>query len=294
MPATTILVVMVAASLAVAIFVSWPLLVARREEEAEGEEEADLALDQLLVQKEATYSAIKELEFDHAMGNLSQEDYRELARRYEDRAVALLQIIDEISGEEPHRPVGSPPAVAGVMLGAGQVASLDTGTRRCGYAETRQQATGNRQQEMRGRGDAENRQKAPGPRHRADLDDEIERQVARFRHQAPGTRHQDTPDEEIERQVAALRAEKAVQPRPERVVAAPGPLRQASCPSCSAPLKNARAAFCSRCGTALRASCPACGQAVDVEDSYCSFCGGPLAPAGDLETKETVVGGADA
>ncbi len=73
--------IMAVLSVAVAVYIAWPLLVGRPDEEREGAEgEGASVLDALLVQKDATYSAIKELESDHAMGNLSAQDYRELAR----------------------------------------------------------------------------------------------------------------------------------------------------------------------------------------------------------------------
>lgn len=114
------LVVMLVAAVAVATFVAWPLLTGKSPQDAqEGAPEEESPLEDLLVQKEATYAAIKELEFDHAMGNLSNRDYEELAGRYEDKAVALLKIIDEASEREgPFSAIASaPPVVVGVQIG---------------------------------------------------------------------------------------------------------------------------------------------------------------------------------
>lgn len=114
------LVVMLVAAVAVATFVAWPLLTGKSpQDEQEGAPEEESPLEDLLVQKEATYAAIKELEFDHAMGNLSNRDYEELAGRYEDKAVALLKIIDEASEREgPFGAIASaPPVVVGVQIG---------------------------------------------------------------------------------------------------------------------------------------------------------------------------------
>ncbi len=112
--------VMLVAAVAVATFVAWPLLTGKSPQDAqEGAPEEESPLEDLLVQKEATYTAIKELEFDHAMGNLSNRDYEELAGRYEDKAVALLKIIDEASEREgPFSAIASaPPVVVGVQIG---------------------------------------------------------------------------------------------------------------------------------------------------------------------------------
>lgn len=111
---------MLVAAVAVATFVAWPLLTGKSPQDAqEGAPEEGSPLEDLLVQKEATYAAIKELEFDHAMGNLSNRDYEELADRYEDKAVALLKIIDEASEREgPFGAIASaPPVVVGVQIG---------------------------------------------------------------------------------------------------------------------------------------------------------------------------------
>jgi hypothetical protein len=93
--------IVVLTSIAAAVYVSWPLLVGSRQPETDDQDsERGVALDHLLVQKESIYSALKELEFDHAMGNLSQQDYQELVGRYEDRAIAVLKTIDHVDEEE--------------------------------------------------------------------------------------------------------------------------------------------------------------------------------------------------
>ena len=116
---TITLAVCLVASLGVAVFICWPLLTGRPQKvEEDGENEDASVLDDLLVQKEATYSAIKELEFDHAMGNLSKQDYKELATRYEGKALTLLKTIDDVSGTGAGLRIGPKvsPAVAGVQF----------------------------------------------------------------------------------------------------------------------------------------------------------------------------------
>ncbi len=52
--------------------------------------------NRLLSEKESLYSAIKELDFDHEMGKLSDEDYKQLKNEYTEKAVAVLKDLDHI------------------------------------------------------------------------------------------------------------------------------------------------------------------------------------------------------
>ena len=79
------------------VYVAWPLLIGRTEpEEYLGSENLEPALERLMVQRDTTYAAMKELEFDLAMGNLEQEDFQQLYDRYKRRAVGILKRIDDI------------------------------------------------------------------------------------------------------------------------------------------------------------------------------------------------------
>lgn len=60
-------------------------------------------LEDLYIQREGTYSTLKELEFDYEAGKLMDEDYRELRARYSAEAVRLLQRIDELEAEADAR-----------------------------------------------------------------------------------------------------------------------------------------------------------------------------------------------
>ncbi len=63
----------------------------------EGEEAAtpqSQRQQELLSQKESTYAAIKELDFDYRMGKLSAEDYKALRDQYEQQAILLLKQLD--------------------------------------------------------------------------------------------------------------------------------------------------------------------------------------------------------
>ncbi|MBF8304114.1 MAG: zinc-ribbon protein [Dehalococcoidia bacterium] len=63
--------------------------------------------EELLAQKEATYAALKELEFDYALGNLTPQDHAELEIKYKDKAVSILKQLDarESKRAKPHSAV---------------------------------------------------------------------------------------------------------------------------------------------------------------------------------------------
>ncbi|MBI2955575.1 MAG: zinc ribbon domain-containing protein [Chloroflexi bacterium] len=87
-------------------FVGYPLLKTNPEDATEPAQEEETVEDELSSQKEATYGAISELDFDHAMGNLSDQDYNELRERYKLKALALMKLIDE--AEKANPPAQSP------------------------------------------------------------------------------------------------------------------------------------------------------------------------------------------
>ena len=75
--------------------VAWPLV----RKKGDGKEPAlveDTELGELLAQKDAALLAISELEADYEMRNLSQDDYVELRKKYEEQAMALLKSVDEL------------------------------------------------------------------------------------------------------------------------------------------------------------------------------------------------------
>lgn len=99
------LVSIIAVVLAAAAFalVGYPLLRERREEapEVAMPDEYELALEDLTAQRDSTYSAIKELDFDQEMGNLPEADYRELRDRYRQKAATILRDLDELQEAGP-------------------------------------------------------------------------------------------------------------------------------------------------------------------------------------------------
>ncbi len=54
-------------------------------------------LQELHSRRDTTYSMLKELEFDYQSGILTEEDYRDLEKRYKKKGVSLLKNIDQFS-----------------------------------------------------------------------------------------------------------------------------------------------------------------------------------------------------
>ncbi|MHB1131605.1 MAG: zinc ribbon domain-containing protein [Chloroflexota bacterium] len=59
-----------------------------------------LALGELVTQRDATFRAIKEIEFDFQVGNLSAADFSDLRERYKARALQLIRTIRELEEEQ--------------------------------------------------------------------------------------------------------------------------------------------------------------------------------------------------
>ncbi|MBI4188464.1 MAG: zinc-ribbon domain-containing protein, partial [Chloroflexi bacterium] len=78
--------------------VSWPLLKRIGATNGPGLSE-DTEVAELLTQKDAALFAINELESDYEIGSLSQGDYQELRKKYEEKAVALIKTVDELRNE---------------------------------------------------------------------------------------------------------------------------------------------------------------------------------------------------
>jgi len=66
--------------------------------------------DQLQHQKQEAYAAIKEAEFDHRMGKLSDADFAMLREKYTARAVAAMAALEAQNAQQRQASVGKPPA----------------------------------------------------------------------------------------------------------------------------------------------------------------------------------------
>ncbi len=98
-------------ALPIAVFVLWPLL--RRKPGLPGILPVTAADDregELSEEKLAVYRALKELEFDHQAGHLSDDDYQALRSRYEARAAEVLKELDQLEAKRPARKEPAPAA----------------------------------------------------------------------------------------------------------------------------------------------------------------------------------------
>lgn len=87
--------------------VGWPLITssggARRESGV-------APWDDLIGQRDAAYRSIKELDFEHELGNLSESDYRRLRQRYRNEAAATLRRLDAAESGGGKVPANGPAA----------------------------------------------------------------------------------------------------------------------------------------------------------------------------------------
>ena len=80
-------------------WVGYPLLKPRKVASF-AEPASENSLENLKIEKEEIYSAIKEMEFDHKMGKLSEADYHTLKDRYRAKAISSLKGMDELEGKK--------------------------------------------------------------------------------------------------------------------------------------------------------------------------------------------------
>lgn len=74
-------------------FIAYPLFRQRQRVAASGGEDR---FWELYSRRDATYSMLKELEFDFQSGILTEQDYRDLEARYRGRAISVLRDIDAV------------------------------------------------------------------------------------------------------------------------------------------------------------------------------------------------------
>jgi len=78
----------------VASFVAWPLLAAPESSDQPGVAPQPAEQSRWDQQKREAYAAIKEAEFDHQMGKLSDADFATLQRKYREQALAAIAAIE--------------------------------------------------------------------------------------------------------------------------------------------------------------------------------------------------------
>jgi len=61
---------------------------------------AETELDRLLQRKNVIYRNLRDLEFEHKMGRLSDTDFRQLEAGYKSEAAGILQKVDQLNTDE--------------------------------------------------------------------------------------------------------------------------------------------------------------------------------------------------
>jgi hypothetical protein len=91
--------------------------------QAAPEPRGERATDALVREKALVLRSIKELEFDHAMGKVAEEDFTNISKRLRARAVALMQELDQAAAapvkkaEKPARAEKAPLAARVAFCG---------------------------------------------------------------------------------------------------------------------------------------------------------------------------------
>ncbi len=65
----------------------------------------------LIEQRDMVYEAIRELDFDHRMGKVEEDDYRQTRARYTAQAVELIKSLDKVSSQTD-RPAPKPQGIS--------------------------------------------------------------------------------------------------------------------------------------------------------------------------------------
>ncbi|GAB4518717.1 MAG: hypothetical protein Kow0047_30170 [Anaerolineae bacterium] len=136
-----VVIIAILMTIASVLIVAWPLLKGRSTHEARASA-AEIRLQELVARRDALLTAIRDLEFDHAVGKVPDEDFQLINTRLRAEAVGVLQEIDQL-----------------MTALAPQEAELERA-----IAQRRR------------------RRKPPAPSRAADLDAEIEAQIAALRH----------------------------------------------------------------------------------------------------------------
>ncbi len=66
---------------------------------------------ELIEQRDMVYEAIRELDFDHRMGKVEEDDYRQTRARYTAQAVELIKSLDKAT-ERANRPARKPQGIS--------------------------------------------------------------------------------------------------------------------------------------------------------------------------------------
>ncbi|NOZ29734.1 MAG: zinc ribbon domain-containing protein [Chloroflexi bacterium] len=93
-----IVIAILMAAISVAI-VAWPIVQQRRSNHVDTE--GSDALAELMERRDSLLAAIKDLEFDYAMGKMAEEDFQVLNAQLRSEAIEVLKQIDQRQGVKP-------------------------------------------------------------------------------------------------------------------------------------------------------------------------------------------------
>lgn len=120
-----IFIALLMAAIAVVIVV-WPIVRGRSALSLNGGE-SDPVLGELMVRREAVLTAIKDLEFDHAVGKIEEEDFQVLNAQLRAEAIEVLKELDRRLGMQVELETQLEQEIAQRRRGKGSVsAALDT------------------------------------------------------------------------------------------------------------------------------------------------------------------------
>ena len=102
----------------VVFFVSQPFLDRRRGEIAKARNTKDHELSSLLAERDRALNALQELDFDHALGKIPEEDYPAQRQRLLEYGAEVLRKLDALQGPPPGSTAEQPAANAEARIEA--------------------------------------------------------------------------------------------------------------------------------------------------------------------------------
>ncbi len=97
----------------------------------------DERMEALLSKRRTVFDAIKDLDFDHATGKLTDEDYRQMRGRYEVQAVEVLQKMDALTAAKAKAAGGNGKAATAKSACGKCGANVQSGDRFCPVCGTK-------------------------------------------------------------------------------------------------------------------------------------------------------------
>jgi hypothetical protein len=85
------------------LFVAWPFIIPRRDKSAPANGKLNGELERLLVEREAMYAAIRDLDFDFETGKLTDEDHQQQRAAWVARGVDILKALDALQQQVGER-----------------------------------------------------------------------------------------------------------------------------------------------------------------------------------------------